>query len=241
MVTADSVQSGKVPIVHAGMQQAASELQPKISTYSVATYTLRHAASTACRSNHRIVNAVRENGYRSGGRAYRPAYLALSLLPVVLGSVAAWTQSISPKTPRGDFHPIKFAITIIAVLLLQMSAHLINDYYDYLKGIDTNNSLGPGGLIQQGIIKPVRVLVVGLIALGLGILLGALVAFSGSGLIIVFGLIGVLAAYFYSGIPKGLSSLALGEIVSFFIFGPLLTIGSYMVQTGHLDRIVLYL
>jgi 1,4-dihydroxy-2-naphthoate octaprenyltransferase len=168
----------------------------------------------------------------------RPTYLRLSFLPVVLGSVVAWTQSISLKTPRGNFHLIRFVLILIAVLLLQISAHLINDYYDYLRGIDTNNSLGPGGLIQQGIIKPVRVLVVGLIALGLGALLGTFVAVSGGWLVIVFGLIGVLAAYFFSGIPKGLSSLALGELVCFFIFGPLITISSYMVQTGHLDRIV---
>jgi 1,4-dihydroxy-2-naphthoate polyprenyltransferase len=69
-------------------------------------------------------------------------------------------------------------------------------------------------------------------------LLGAFVAVSGGWPLIVFGLIGALTAYFYSGIPKGLSSLALGELVCFFIFGPLLTVGSYMVQTGHLDRIV---
>jgi len=237
LVTADSVQSGKAPVVHAAMQQAASELQPKISTYPIATtrsimqpLPLVEQPSESKRSRREWLSIWWEG--------IRPAYLVLSLLPVVLGSVAAWTQSISAKTPRGNFHPFKFAITIIAVLLLQMSAHLINDYYDYLRGIDTHNSLGPGGLIQQGIIKPARVLVVGLIALGLGTLSGALVAVSGGWLIIVFGLIGVLAAYFYSGIPKGLSSLALGEIVSFFIFGPLLTIGSYMVQTGHLDRIV---
>ena len=124
------------------------------------------------------------------------------------------------------------------MLLLQIGAYLINDYYDYLRGIDTNNSLGSGGLIQQGLIKPSRVLGAGLIALGLGALLGAFVAVSGGWLVIVFGLIGVFAAYFYSGIPKGLSSLALGEFVCFFIFGPLITIGSYMVQTGHLDRTI---
>jgi 1,4-dihydroxy-2-naphthoate octaprenyltransferase len=124
------------------------------------------------------------------------------------------------------------------VLLLQIGANLVNDYYDYLRGIDTSNTLGPGGLIQQGLIKPVRVLSFGLIALGLGALLGAFVAVSGGWLVIVFGLIGVLAAYFYSGVPKALTSLALGELVFFFIFGPLLTLGSYMVQTGHLDRTV---
>ena len=237
MVTANSVQSGKVPVVHTDMQQTVSELQPKISTYSVAT----------TRSVIQPLPLVEQPSESERGlgewlsiwwEGIRPAYLALSLLPVVLGSVVAWTQSISPKTPRGNFHPIRFVITLIAVLLLQISAHLINDYYDYLRGIDTNNSLGPGGLIQQGLIKPVRVLVAGLIALGLGTLLGTLVAVSGGWLIVVFGLMGVFAAYFYSGRPKGLSSLALGELVCFFIFGPLITISSYMVQTGHLDRIV---
>ena len=236
MVTADSVQPGKAPIVHSSMQYAVSELQPKISTYSVAT----------TRSVMQPLPLVEQpsESERSLGEwlsiwweGIRPAYLWLSVLPVVLGSVAAWTQSISPKTPHGNFYPIKFVITLIAVLLLQISAHLINDYYDYLRGIDTNNSLGPGGLIQQGLIKPVRVLVSGLIALALGALLGALLAVSGGWLVIVFGLIGILAAYFYSGLPKGFSSLALGEFVSFFIFGPLITIGSYTVQTGHLDRI----
>ena len=237
MVTADSVQSGKVPVVHSGMQKTVSELQPKFSTYSVAT--TRSAIQPLP-----LVEQPMESERGLGEwlsiwwEGIRPTYLAISLLPVVLGSVVAWTQSISPKTPRGNFHPIRFVITLIAVLLLQISAHLINDYYDYLRGIDTNNSLGPGGLIQQGLIKPVRVLVSGLIALGLGTLLGVFVAVSGGWLVIVIGLIGVLAAYFYSGNPKGLSSLALGEFVCFFIFGPLLTIGSYMVQTGHLDRIV---
>ncbi len=237
LVTADSVQPGKVQVVHSDMQQTVSELQPKISTYSVAP----------TRSVMQPLPLVEQPSESERGlgewlsiwwEGIRPAYLALSLLPVVLGSVVAWTQSISPKTPRGNFHPIRFVITLIAVLLLQISAHLINDYYDYLRGIDTNNSLGPGGLIQQGLIKPVRVLASGLIALGLGTLLGVFVAVSGGWLVIVIGLIGVLAAYFYSGNPKGLSSLALGEFVCFFIFGPLLTIGSYMVQTGHLDRIV---
>jgi 1,4-dihydroxy-2-naphthoate octaprenyltransferase len=237
MVTADAVQSGKVPVVHAGMQQPISELQPKFSTYSLATTSTVLQPLPLVEQPSESERSLRE-WLSIWWEEIRPAYLALSLLPVVLGSAAAWTQSISPSTPRGTFHLITFVMTLIAVLLLQTSAHLINDYYDYLRGIDTHNSLGPGGLIQQGIIKPVRVLVVGLIALGLGTLLGALVAVSGGWLIIVFGLIGVLAAYFYSGVPKGLSSLALGEFVSFFIFGPLITIGSYMVQTGHLDRIV---
>jgi 1,4-dihydroxy-2-naphthoate polyprenyltransferase len=237
MVTADSVQSAKVPVVHAGMPQTVSELQPKNSTYPVA---ITRSVIQPLPLVEQPLESKRSLGewLSIWWEGIRPTYLTLSLLPVVLGSVVAWTQSISLKTPHGNFHPIKFVLILIAVLLLQISAHLINDYYDYLRGIDTNNALGPGGLIQQGLIKPVRVLVAGLIALGLGALLGTFVAVSGGWLVIVFGLMGVLAAYFYSGRPKGLSSLALGELVCFFIFGPLITISSYMVQTGHLDRIV---
>jgi 1,4-dihydroxy-2-naphthoate octaprenyltransferase len=237
MVTAESVQSEEVQMAHSGTQQTVSELQPKISVHSVAT-------TGSIMQPLPLVAQPSENERRLGEwlsiwwEGIRPAYLLLSLLPVVLGSVVAWTQSVSLKTPRGTIHPVRFAITLAAVLLLQIGANLVNDYYDYLRGIDTSNTLGPGGLIQQGLIKPVRVLSFGLIALGLGALLGAFVAVSGGWLVIVFGLIGVLAAYFYSGEPKALTSLALGELVFFFIFGPLLTLGSYMVQTGHLDRIV---
>ena len=237
MVTAESVQSEEVQMAHSGTQQTVSELQPKISVHSVAT-------TGSIMQPLPLVAQPSENERRLGEwlsiwwEGIRPAYLLLSLLPVVLGSVVAWTQSVSLKTPRGTFHLVRFVITLAAVLLLQIGANLVNDYYDYLRGIDTSNTLGPGGLIQQGLIKPVRVLSFGLIALGLGALLGVFVAVSGGWLVIVFGLIGVLAAYFYSGEPKALTSLALGELVIFFIFGPLLTLGSYMVQTGHLDRTV---
>jgi 1,4-dihydroxy-2-naphthoate polyprenyltransferase len=237
MVTADTVQTGKAPVVYAGMSQMMSELQPKNSTYPV---VITHSVMQPLPLVEQPLESERSlaEWLLIWWEGIRPAYLVLSFLPVVLGSIVAWTQSISLKTPHGNFHPIKFVLILIAVLLLQISAHLINDYYDYLRGIDTNNSLGPGGLIQQGLIKPGRVLAAGLIALGVGALLGTFVAVSGGWLVIIFGLMGVLAAYFYSGRPKGLSSLALGELVCFFIFGPLTTISSYIVQTGHLDRIV---
>jgi len=236
MVTTESVQPEEVQTLASGTQQGVSELRPEISIHTAAsTLSISQPVPLVEQplGNERSLSEWLSIWWRG----IRPAYLPLSILPVILGSVVAWTQSISLKTPRGDFHPTRFVITLAATLLLQIGAHLINDYYDYLGGIDTSNSLGSGGLIQQGLIKPVRVLSFGLIALGLGALLGVFVAISGGWLAFLFGLIGILAAYFYSGVPKALSSLALGELLFFFVFGPLLTLGSYMVQTGHLDRI----
>ena len=238
VVTAESVQAEEVPTIPLDSLQTVSELQPEIFVHPVAStrsvtqpVPLVAPASELERSFAGWLSVWWEG--------IRPGYLPLSLLPFVLGSIVAWTQSISHKTPRGDFHLIRFIMTLAAVLLIQIGAHLVNDYYDYLRGIDTSNSLGPGGLIQVELIQPVRVLYAGVAALGLGALLGIFVAISGGWLLFVFGLVGLLAAYFYSGSSRGLSLLTLGELVSFCIFGPVLTLGAYMVQTGHLDRIAL--
>lgn len=237
IVMAESVQAEEVPTIPLGSLQSVSELQPDISVHSIAPKDIVMLPVP-------LVEQPLENKRSLSERltiwweGIRPGYLPLSLLPVILGSVTAWTQSISPRTPLGEFHFLRFAITLVVVLLLQIGANLVNDYYDYLSGIDISNSLGPGGLVQQGLVKPARVLSYGLAALALGALSGAYVAILGGWLLIVFGLLGVPAAYFYSGPRRGLSSRALGELVSFCIFGPLLTLGAYMVQIGHLDRLV---
>ena len=237
VVIAESVQAEEVPTIPLESLQMVSELQPEVSVHSL-------ASSPAVITPVPLVAPPSEY-HRSRWEwlsiwwdGIRPAYLPLSLLPVILGSVAAWTQSISHTSPHGIFHPFRFILTLAAVLLLQMGAQLINDYYDYSRGIDTGNSLGPGGLIQQGLINPVRALTYGLAALAVGGLLGAMLAISAGWLAFVFGLLGLLAAYLYSGPFRGLSSLALGELVSFCVFGPLLTLGAYLVQTQHLNRMV---
>lgn len=238
IVTADSVHAEEVPTVPIDSLQTLSRLQPEVSVHSVAsTESVRMPTPL-------VVQPVEYR--RSMGEwmhvwwdGIRPIYFLLSILPVVLGSVVAWTQSISTKMPRGDFHPQRFAATLGAIILLQAGANLVNDYYDYLRGIDTTNSLGPGGLIQQGLIRPSRVLSMGLVTLVLGAALGILVVLYGGLYTFLFGAVGVLVAFFYSATSRSLSSLTLGELTSFCIFGPLLTLGAYLVQTGHVDRMAL--
>jgi 1,4-dihydroxy-2-naphthoate octaprenyltransferase len=238
IVTADSIQAEEVPTIPLGSLQTLSTLQPEVSIHSVAS--TRSVSMPA-------PLVVQPSEYRRSVSEWlsvwwdgiRPAYLPLSIMPVIVGSVLAWTQTIAGKSLLGHFHVLRFLATLIAVILLQVGAHLVNDYYDYLKGIDTSNSLGPGGLIQQGLIRPSRVLSFGLALLGFGAFVGVLVAISGGLLVFVFGLIGLLAAYFYSATPRPLSSMALGELVTFLVFGPCITLGAYIVQTGHIDRLVL--
>src|SRR6266849_320604 len=238
VVTADSVQAEEVPTIPLGSLQTINALQPEVSIHPVTSTQAVNLPTPLVVQPSEYRRSLSEwlNAWWDG---IRPFYLALPLLPVVVGSTLAWTQSISPATPFGHFHLLHFLATLIAVAALQVGANLVNDYYDDLRGVDTSNQLGPGGLIQQGLVSPEQVLATGLIALALGALVGAIVAFSGGLRVYLFGLIGLLCAFFYSASSRSLSALSLGELICFVIFGPLITLGAYMVQTGHIDRIVL--
>ncbi len=238
IVTAETVQAEEVPTIPLDSFQAINALQPEIEIRPVtATRSVSLPGSLV----------VQPAEYRRGPFEWlhlwwdglRPAYLPLSLAPVIVGSVLAWTQTISQKLPLGHFHILHFLGLLVAVLLIQAGAQLVNDYYDYLRGIDTSNALGPGGLIQQAVVRPVTVLTVGLFMLAFGGLLDLVVALNGGWPVILFGLAGLLCAFFYSATTRSLSSLTLGELVAFAIFGPLLTLSAYAVQIGSLNRMAL--
>jgi len=234
VIAEESVQAEEVPTIPLDSLQTLSTLQPEVAVRPVT------ATQTAIAPEPLVVQPAE---YRRGPGEWihiwwdglRPAYLPFAILPLVLGSVLAWLSTISSRQPRGDFHPQRFICALFAVILLQLGANLINDYYDYMGGVDTSNSLGPGNLIQQGLIKPARVLSIGLFLLIIGAFLGSLVALYDGLTAFVLGALGILGAYFYSATRHSLSSLTLGEVASFWIFGPLLTIGAYVIQRGQVD------
>jgi 1,4-dihydroxy-2-naphthoate polyprenyltransferase len=238
IVTAESVQAEEVPTIPLGSMQTISELQPEVEVRSVASTQSVHLPAPLIVHPAEYHRSFAE-WLRTWWNGIRPGYLPLSLMPVLVGSVLAWTQSITAKTPRGEFHLQRFLALLFTVLCLQIGAHLVNDYYDYLRGVDTSNALGPGGLIQQGLIKPVRVLAIGLTMLLLGAVFGVFTALAGGAVFLLFVLIGLACAYFYSATAFSISSLTLGEVVAFLIFGPLLTMIAFLIQTGHFDRIAL--
>lgn len=234
VIAAESVEAEEVPTIPLDSLQTLSTLQPEISVKSVtATRTATLPEPLVVQpAEYRRSLAEWLRIWRDGLRLF---YLWFAILPLALGSALAWFSTVSPKRPLGDFHPQRFLTALAAVLLLQLSANLLNDYYDYLRGVDTSNSLGPGGLIQQGLIKPARVLAFALFLLIIGAFLGALAALYGGVPAVVFGVLGLLGAYFYSAPPRALSSLTLGEVTVFWLFGPLLTLGAYTIQLEKID------
>lgn len=234
IVTAESVQSEEIPTIPLGSFQAVSALQPEVSVRSVAT---SKAIQLPAPLVVQPVEYRRSLGEWLGiwWEGMRPAYVGLALLPALLGIELAWLSTINAQTPFGHLHVLHLIVMLAALTALQFGANVVNDYYDYIKGIDTSNTLGPGGLIQQGLIKPSRVLLVGFVLLGVGTLLGIILATSGSLSLYLIGLLGLLCAYFFSATKHSLSSLLLGEIVCFLIYGPFIMLGAYLTQAATIS------
>lgn len=160
--------------------------------------------------------------------ATRPKTWIASLSPVLIG--ASMTSSISWTI---------FFFTAIFSLLIQIGTNFANDYFDFIKGADTKDRQGPKRAVQQGWISPSRMKQATFIVFILAFLIAIpLMMIAGSwSLVLTIAAIGF--GVLYTGGPKPLGYLGLGELLVFFFFGPVATCGTYFLQTHVVDEAVL--
>ncbi len=169
-------------------------------------------------------------------KAMRIPFLQATIIPVVLGGVVAWQLT-------GVFHWDLFLLTLLGASLIHIATNMLNDYFDYKSGNDLmvkhqNPFAGGGRILTTGLISPSRHLTVSLSCLVLGCLTGVyLILANGLTMLFWLGLVGVVSSYFYVGPPLKLAYRGIGEIIVGFNFGPIMTLGSYYVQTGSWTRL----
>ncbi len=157
-------------------------------------------------------------------RALRPYSFTASVTPVLVGSAAA--------RYAGHFDLLRFLVTLVAALAIHAATNLVNDYYDHVRGVDSVGSIGPSGVIQEGLLAPRTVLQGGLVLFGVGGALGVWLTAVVGWPIIVIGVLSVLAGYAYTGGPLPLGYIGLGDLTVFLFMGVVIVCGAYYVQTG---------
>lgn len=167
----------------------------------------------------------------------RPKTLPLAFAPIVTGSaIASWHNNFKP------------GIALLALLtagLLQILSNLANDYGDAVKGSDTETRIGPLRGIQTGVISLSQLLMALIVTVVLTIVSGlslVIMACEKPSDIIGFLILGVLAmvaAISYTVGNKPYGYMGLGDISVMIFFGWLSVAGSYYLQTGHFDSIVM--
>lgn len=121
-------------------------------------------------------------------------------------------------------------IAIIGAAIFQASSNLINDYFDYKYQVDRPESFGSSRLLVEKVFTPKFILSYGFVLLGIGVLLGLFLWYKTGNALLWIGIIGTLAAVLYSK----LKYVALGDLIIFIIYGPLIGLGTAYVMTQQL-------
>jgi 1,4-dihydroxy-2-naphthoate polyprenyltransferase len=165
-------------------------------------------------------------------RTTRLPFLSATAVPVLLGIAVAASD--------GAFTWWTALLTVLGGSLAHLAINVTNDVFDTLSGADEANANPTqfSGGSRVAVYDLVSVRGLALLAAGLFAAAGAigllLVAVTGSLTLLWIGLAGVAVGIAYTAPPLKLVYRGLGEIAVALGFGPIMLLGSYVVQTGRL-------
>ncbi|HPL94123.1 MAG TPA: prenyltransferase [Paludibacteraceae bacterium] len=119
---------------------------------------------------------------------------------------------------------------LLGAVLFQASGNLIGDYFDYMYKVDRKESFGSSRMLVDGVFTPKTIFWFGIIVLCMGILLGLFLWSQTGNDLLWIGIVGALGTFFY----YKLKYMALGDVLIFVIYGPLIALGTAFVMTNQL-------
>ncbi|MCA1213159.1 MULTISPECIES: 1,4-dihydroxy-2-naphthoate polyprenyltransferase [Bacillus] len=158
----------------------------------------------------------------------RPHTLTASFVPVLLGTVLAMFYV------KVDF--LLFLAMLFSCLWIQIATNLFNEYYDFKRGLDTEDSVGIGGAIVRHGMKPETILQLALGSYAIALVLGVYICMSSSWWLAAIGLAGMLIGYLYTGGPLPIAYTPFGELFSGICMGSVFVLISFFIQTGRINE-----
>ncbi|MBT3321675.1 MAG: 1,4-dihydroxy-2-naphthoate polyprenyltransferase [Anaerolineae bacterium] len=152
--------------------------------------------------------------------AIRPKTLPAAGAGVIVGTALAFYD--------GYFQLLPALAALIGALLLQIGSNLANDVFDYLRGAESKERLGPIRVTQAGLLSPKEVQKGMWITFFLAALIGIYLITIAGWAILLIGLTAILAAIAYTGPISDKGGLA--DIFVFLYFGVAAVVGTYYVQ-----------
>lgn len=159
--------------------------------------------------------------------ASRAAVILMTFLSAAIAGILAYQDQM--------FNWGYWILLVIGLCLAHATNNFLNDYTDYVRGVDKDNyyraQYGPQPLVH-GLMTPKELLgyaaITGLIALAAGLVL---VFINGWLALLLLG----LGAFFVLFYTWPLKYIALGEIAVLIVWGPLMIGGGYYVITNQWD------
>ena len=154
--------------------------------------------------------------------AARPRTLPAAVGPVLVGAALALGD--------GAFAFWPMLAALAAALLLQIGSNFANDYFDFFRGADTHERMGPTRVTAAGLLTPAQMRWGMIVVFGLAVLDGLYLVYVGGWPVFVAGVAAILAALAYTGGPLPYGYYGLGEFFVFLFFGFVAVVGTYYVQ-----------
>ncbi|MDH3488951.1 MAG: prenyltransferase [Nitrosopumilus sp.] len=158
----------------------------------------------------------------------RVRFLLASVIAVSTGISLIWWQNL-------PINWLDVVLTFAGVMALHASVDLLNDFWDFKRGIDTKTTRtkmsGGTGVLPEGLLTPSSVYRMGIVFLVIGSIIGGYFVFTDGVIIAIILGFAILSIYFYS--TKIVDS-GLGE---FFVAvkGSLIVIGTFFIQSGQIS------
>ena len=156
--------------------------------------------------------------------AIRFKTLIASISPVAIGSTLSFKY--------GAFNFKIFLFTLLASIFIQIGTNFANDVYDYLKGADGDDRLGPTRAVQSQLISVGQMKLLTVMSFFFSILCGLPLVLKGGYPILLIGVLGVISGYLYTAGPYPLGYNGWGDFFVFCFFGPIAVCGTYYLQNN---------
>lgn len=154
--------------------------------------------------------------------AARPKTLAAAFTPVLVGAGIAFNDQVISYPSTG--------VALLCAFLIQIGTNFANDYFDFIKGADTDDRIGFTRATAAGLISPKAMLNATVISMVLAFLFGLYLVWVGGWIVLLIGILSLLFGILYTGGPYPLGYNGLGDIFVFIFFGIVAVMGTYYVN-----------
>lgn len=155
--------------------------------------------------------------------AARPKTLSAAISPIIIGTALA--------SADGALHLPSALAALLAAVLIQVGTNYANDYFDFIKGVDTSARIGPQRATQAGLVPPATMRIAFIAVFALAMVIGLYLVWRGGWVIVAIGSVSILLGVLYTATPFALAYTGLADLFVLIFFGPVAVGGTYYVQS----------
>ena len=167
---------------------------------------------------------------------------------ISLASVASMTVGAAAAHAAGPLAWGWLALTVLGIFLVEVAKNASGEVVDFDSGTDLairpeERSPFSGGkrVLVDGLLTRAQAIFVAAACYAAALAVGLAIVFYREPDVFGYALAGVALAYFYHAGPLRLSYRGLGEVAVAVTYGPLICLGTYLVQRGNIAPVPLLL